>query len=146
MIVFALKLPEPSRATIVLAPLAEAAVVLALSKVPVVIAVAFRAVKAEPFAVMTFAVKLPLPSLATIVLAPFELDADVRALSKVPELMLEALIAVMLPPAPVTVVNVPTLAVKLPLVSRATIVDAPLEAVAVVAEFDTLPAVEIVAR
>jgi hypothetical protein len=49
-------------------------------------------------------------------------------------------------PAPVTVVNVPTLAVKLPLVSRATIVDAPLEAVAVVAEFDTLPAVEIVAR
>ena len=40
VIVLALKLPPASRATIVEAPLAEAAVVLALSKVPVVIAVA----------------------------------------------------------------------------------------------------------
>jgi hypothetical protein len=37
-------------------------------------------------------------------------------------------------------------AAKLPEASRATIVEAPLDAVAVVALLDTLPAVEIVAR
>jgi hypothetical protein len=48
----------------------------------------------------------------------------------VPDEMLEALIPVKPPPAPLTVVNVPTLAVKDPLASLATIVEAPLAALA----------------
>jgi hypothetical protein len=48
VIVPAAKLPEASRATMVEAPLADAAVVRALSKVPVVIAEAFKVVNAAP--------------------------------------------------------------------------------------------------
>jgi len=97
-------------------------------------------------AVIVLAEKLPPASLATMVEAPFEDEAVVWAFGSVPVVMVDALIPVIPEPAPVIVVNVPTLAAKLPLVSRATILEAPLEAVAVVAEFDTLPAVEMVAR
>jgi hypothetical protein len=141
----AVKLPEASRATIVEAPLAEAAVVLALATVPVVIDVPFKAVKAEPFAVITFAVKLPEPSRATIVFAPFASVAVVRAFAKVPADILDALIAVILPPAPDKVINVPTLAEKLPFASRATIVEAPFADVAVVLAFGIVPALIVLA-
>jgi hypothetical protein len=120
--------------------LAEAAVVLALATVPVVIDVPFKAVKAEPLAVITFAVKLPEPSRATIVEAPLDEEAVVLALSIVPADILEAFNAVILPPAPDKVINVPTLAEKLPFVSLATIVEAPFEAVAVVLAFGIVPA------
>jgi hypothetical protein len=49
-------------------------------------------------------------------------------------------------PEPLNVVAVIVAPVKLPEASRATILFAPLELVAVVAELDTLPAVDIVAR
>jgi hypothetical protein len=61
----------------VLAPFAELAVVLALSNVPVVIAEALIADKAEPLAVITLALNEPLESRATMVDAPLELFADV---------------------------------------------------------------------
>jgi hypothetical protein len=60
--VLAVKLPEASRAIIVEAPLAEAAVVLALSIVPLDIAVAFKLVM---FAPEKAAVLDPVPPLAT---------------------------------------------------------------------------------
>jgi hypothetical protein len=97
VITLAAKLPLPSLATIVLAPLAEAADVRALSKVPVVIAVAFNDVIEAPepvnvVAVIPAAAKLPEPSRATIVLAPFVADADVRAFNSVPVVMFDALV------------------------------------------------------
>ena len=95
---------------------------------------------------MLLAVKLPEASRAMMVEAPFALDAVVRALAKVPELMFDALIAVIDAPEPLNVVAVIVAPVKLPEASRATILFAPLELVAVVALLDTLPAVEIVAR
>ena len=73
----AVKLPDESRKTIVLAPLAEAAVVKPLPIVPLVIFEALIAVNADPLAVMMLAVKLPLASLATMVEAPLELFAVV---------------------------------------------------------------------
>jgi hypothetical protein len=61
-----------------------------------------------------------------------------RAVATVPEDMLEAFKLVSPDPAPVTVVKVAVLAVKLPEASRATIVFAPLAEAAVVAEFGML--------
>ena len=82
-----------SRATIVEAPLAEAAVVYELLIVPLAIAEAFKLVNAEPLpecaplkvvAVIVAAEKLPEASLATIVEAPLEAVAVVFAFGKVP--------------------------------------------------------------
>jgi hypothetical protein len=120
----------------VLAPLAEAAVVLSLDKVPVVIAVALSAVNAEPLAVMTLATKLPEASRATIVEAPLAEAALVRALSKVPEETEVALRAVSAEPLAVI-----TFAEKLPDASRATMVEAPLAVAAVVLSLATVPVV-----
>jgi hypothetical protein len=99
VIVLAAKLPEASLATIVLAPLAEAAEVRALASVPADILEALSEVSPEPAPVTvvnvpTFAAKLPLASLAIIVEAPFAEDADVRALAKVPVSIVLALIDV----------------------------------------------------
>jgi hypothetical protein len=86
VIVAPVKLPLASRATIVEAPLAEAAVVLALAKVPVEILEAFSVDTLAPLpfkvpikfvADMLAAVKLPEASRATIVLAPLEAEAVV---------------------------------------------------------------------
>jgi hypothetical protein len=115
--------PSASRTTRVEAPLAEVALVLALSKVPVVIAEALIAVIAEPLPVnevpvIAPAANAPPASRRTIVLAPLEELAVVLALSTVPEVRLDALIALMATPFPETEVNVPTLAVKLPDESR----------------------------
>jgi hypothetical protein len=112
VIMFALKLPLESRATIVEALFASEAVVLALAIVPLEIFDALIAVSATPLpdtlvnepvvplkvvaldvvAVMTFAVKLPFVSRATIVLAPLAELAVVLALANVPTEILEALI------------------------------------------------------
>jgi len=62
VITAAVKLPEASRATIVEAPLAEAAVVQALSRVPLDTAVAFKLVMFAPENVAEFE---PVPPLAT---------------------------------------------------------------------------------
>jgi hypothetical protein len=134
--VLAVKLPLASLATIVEAPLAEAAVVLSLDKVPVVMAVALRAVSAEPLAVMTLATKLPEASRATIVEAPLAEAAVVLALFKVPEETEVALRAVRAEPLAVI-----TFAEKLPEASRATIVEAPLAEAAVVLSLATVPVV-----
>lgn len=104
----------------------------ATGAVPLARAEAFNEVIPEPAPVTVvnvpvFAVKLPEASRAIIVEDPLAEAAVVLALSRVPLEILDALIAVMLPPAPVIVVNVPTLAVKLPEASRATIVEAPFE-------------------
>ena len=73
-ITFAEKLPEASLATIVEAPLDELAEVLALSKVPELMAEAFKLVSDAPeplnVAEIVLALKLPEASRATIVLAP----------------------------------------------------------------------------
>jgi hypothetical protein len=120
--------------------------------VPLEILEALMPVRATPFPdmlvkvpvvpVITLPAKDPLVSLATIVEAPLAEAAEVLALSIVPEEMLEALIPVRPPPSPYTFVKLPaaaatlvaltTLAVKLPFESRATIVLAPLEELAVV--------------
>jgi hypothetical protein len=141
VIMLATKLPEASRATIVLAPLAEAAVVLAFAKVPEETEVALSAVNNEPLAVITLAVKLPEASRATIVLAPFELEAVVLALATVPVVIAVPLRAVKPEPLPVTETNAPKLAAKLPLLSLATIVEAPFDAVAVVLALIKVPLV-----
>jgi hypothetical protein len=130
----ALNSPDAPRNTIVLAPLAVAAVVRAFATVPVVTFEPFIALIAEPFAVMIFAVKFPDASRATMVLAPLASEAVVLALAMVPLEIFDALIAVKPPPAPLTVVNVPTFAVNDPLASLATIVEAPFDALAVVEE------------
>jgi hypothetical protein len=97
VIVAAVKFPLASRATIVEAPLAEAAVVRALAIVPVDILEALSAVIEAPepvnvVAVMPAAAKLPEASRATIVLAPFVADAVVLALIKVPLVIFDALV------------------------------------------------------
>jgi hypothetical protein len=122
VIVLALKLPPASRATIVEAPLAEAAEVLALSKVPVVIAVALIAVMAEPLPekdvpVIAPAANSPDAPRRTIVLAPLLEEAEVLALSIVPEAILEALIFEPPDRSPITAA-VTVLALKLPPESR----------------------------
>jgi predicted dinucleotide-binding enzyme len=103
---FALNEPLVSRATIVEASLAEAAVVLALASVPEAILDALIDVRAAPLpdievVVIAFAVKFPEASRATIVEAPLAEAAVVRAFAIVPALILEALIEVMVKPAPV---------------------------------------------
>ena len=84
----------------------------------------------------TFDMNDPLASRKTIVLALLAVSPVVRALAMVPLVMFEALIAVKVAPLPeifvklpvvaLTVVKVPTLAANDPLVSRDTIVFAPL--------------------
>ena len=76
---------------------------------------------------------------STIVEAPFAVAAVVRAFATVPDDRFEALIPVKPPPAPLTVVNVPTLAVNDPLASLATIVEAPLAEAAVVRALAIVP-------
>jgi hypothetical protein len=152
---FPAKEPAALRETIVDAPLASEAVVLALATVPVDTFDPLRAVRAEPLPdtevkVPAFAVKLPDESRATIVLAPLAEAAVVLALSKVPEVTLEALIAVNEVPLPDMLVKVPVVPVitfpeKDPLASRATIVEAPLAEAAVVLALSKVPVVIAVA-
>lgn len=137
----ALNSPDVPRRTIVEAPLAVAAVVLALAIVPVLIFDALIALIADPLAVIMLAVKLPLASRATMVDAPLASEAVVLALAIVPEAILDALIAVKATPFPEIEVVVMAFAVKLPEASRATIVLAPLAEVAVVLAFEIVPLV-----
>jgi hypothetical protein len=144
VITFPAKDPLASLRTIVDAPLAVAAEVLALSIVPVVIAEALIAVRAEPLPekdvpVIAPAANSPEAPRRTIVEAPLAVAAVVLAFAIVPEVRLDALIALMATPFPETEVNVPTLAVKLPDESRRTIVDAPLAEAAVVRELSIVP-------
>jgi hypothetical protein len=123
VIVLALKLPPASRATIVEAPLAEAAEVLALSKVPVVIAEALIAVIAEPSPekdepVIAPAANSPEAPRRTIVEAPLLEEAVVLAFAIVPEAMLEALIPVTVAALPLSDTALTKLASKLPPESR----------------------------
>jgi hypothetical protein len=112
------KPPDPSRRTIVAAPLAEAAEVRALAIVPLDMLEALIALIAEPSPLkapeIIFAPKLPFASRRTIVLALLAVLPVVRALSKVPEVTLEALIAVRATPLPETLVNEPVVAVNTP--------------------------------
>jgi hypothetical protein len=140
------KLPFASLATIVLAPLAEAAVVRAFATVPVVTFEPLIALIAEPLAVMMFAVNEPLASRATIVDAPLASEAVVLAFAIVPLDMFEALIAVREDPFPEMFVKVPvvpviTLPANDPLVSRTTRVEAPLAEVALVLALSKVPVV-----
>jgi hypothetical protein len=137
------KSPEASRRTIVLAPLEEEAVVLALSRVPVVIAEALMAVRADPLpdievAVIAPAANAPPASRRTIVLEPLEELAVVKAFPMVPEVMLEALIFVSPEPEPDTFAVI-VLAAKLPPESRETIEEAPLAEAAVVLALAMVP-------
>jgi hypothetical protein len=144
----AVKDPSASLATIVEAPLAEAAVVLALAIVPDVILLALIAVKDTPLPdilvnvpvvpVITLPAKEPLASLRTMVEAPLAVAAVVRALAIVPLDMFEALIAEIEAPPPMKLVAVIAFAVKFPEASRATMVLAPLADAAVVAELGIL--------
>ena len=117
----AVKLPEASRATIVEAPFAEAAVVYMLAIVPVLITLAFIAV--------TDKLTAALPSNETLAaVAPpeiWKLRAVVNEAAE-PEIL------------PVTLAVI-VFAEKLPLASRATIVEAPLEAEAVVLALFNVP-------
>jgi len=149
VIVLALKLPPESLRTTVDAPLAEAAVVRALSIVPDAMFEALIALKeaplpTNPLAVITSAEKSPAASLNTIVDAPLADDAVVLAFAIVPLDILLALMSVNPAPfplyAPETVTKVPTFAAKEPLESLATMVDAPLEEEAVVRAFAMVPA------
>jgi hypothetical protein len=145
------KSPEASRNTIVLAPLAEEAVVLALSIVPLDMFDALIAVKEDPLPdilvnvpvipVITFPAKEPLASRTTRVEAPLAEAAVVLALSKVPVVMDEALIAVRAEPLPVNDVPVIAPAANAPPASRRTIVLEPLEELAVVKAFPIVPEV-----
>jgi hypothetical protein len=141
--VFALKFPEASRATIVLAPLELEAVVLAFARVPELILDALIEVSADPLAVMTFAVKFPDASLDTMVFAPFDDEAVVLAFASVPLEIFDALMELTFAPEPF---NVPmkfvaeTLRpVKSPDPSRETMVLAPLALEAVVRSLDKVP-------
>jgi hypothetical protein len=103
--VLAAKFPLASRATIVEAPLAEAAVVLALANVPLDTFDAFKVVSEAPeplnvVAVIVAPVKLPLASRATIVEAPLAEAAVVLALATVPLEMFEAFKLVTFEPVP----------------------------------------------
>jgi hypothetical protein len=141
--------PLASRATIVLAPLAEAAVVLALSKVPEVTLEALIAVSEVPLPdmlvkvpvvpVITFPAKEPLASRTTRVEAPLAEVALVLALSKVPVVIAVALIAVRAEPLPEKDVPVIAPAANSPEAPRRTIVEAPLLEEAVVLAFAIVP-------
>ena len=148
VMVLATKLPPASLATIVDAPLAEAAVVLALATVPVVTFEPLIALIAEPLAVIILAVNEPLASLETIVLAPLASEAVVLALATVPVDTFDPLRAVSAEPLPDTEVNEPlvavtTLAANEPLASLATIVLAPLAEAAVVLALSKVPEVTL---
>jgi hypothetical protein len=144
VITFPEKDPLASRATIVEAPLAEAAVVLALSKVPVVIAVALIAVRAEPLPendvpVIAPAANSPEAPRRTIVEAPLLEEAVVLAFATVPVVTLDPLIAETLDPSPIKKLAVIASAAKSPLASRKTMVEAPFDALAVVLAFAMVP-------
>ena len=99
VIVLALKLPPASRATIVEAPLAEEAVVLAFDIVPVEMLEALMAETFEPSPIKKAPVIAPAANSPdaprrTIVLETLEELAVVYAFPIVPEVMLEALILV----------------------------------------------------
>jgi hypothetical protein len=146
---FAVNEPLVSRATIVLAPLADAAVVLSLAIVPLVMFDALIAVRDTPLPdilvnvpvvpVTTFPAKEPLASLKTKVLAPLAAEPVVRALAIVPVETLEALIALMAAPSPVNEAPVIAPAANSPDVPRSTIVDAPLAVAAVVRALAMVP-------
>jgi hypothetical protein len=115
VIAFAVKFPDASLATMVDAPLADAAVVLAFEIVPLEIFDALISVKPAPLPlcapetvtnVPTFAAKDPFESLATMVEAPLALAAVVLALAMVPAEMLEALMLVIVKPAPVNLLRI----------------------------------------
>jgi hypothetical protein len=119
---FAVNEPLASLATIVDAPLAEAAEVLALSKVPVVIAEALIAVIAEPLPekdvpVIAPAANSPEAPRRTIVEAPLLEEAVVLAFAIVPEAMLDALIFEPPDRSPITAAVI-VAAAKLPPESR----------------------------
>jgi hypothetical protein len=105
VITLAVKEPLESRATIVEAPLAESAEVLALSKVPEEMLEALIAVRAMPLpetdsAVIAPALKDPPASRKTIVAAPLLEVAVVKAFEIVPLVILDALIFVSVEPLP----------------------------------------------
>jgi hypothetical protein len=137
--------PDTPRNTIVAAPLEDEAVVRAFAIVPEEMLEALILVPPEispiTAAVTVLAEKLPPESRETIVDAPLELDAVVRALAMVPELMLEALIAVIAVPSPLKDAAETTLAPKLPLASRKTMVLALFDELAVVRALDMVPLV-----
>jgi hypothetical protein len=137
--------PDDPRRTIVEAPLAVAAVVLALSIVPEVMLEALIAVKDTPLpeielAVISPAPKLPDESRRTIVAAPLAEAAVVRALAIVPDEILEALIALIAEPSPLKAPEI-VLAPKLPVASRKTIVLALLAVLPVVRALSIVPLV-----
>jgi hypothetical protein len=143
VIVPAANSPEAPRRTIVEAPLAEAAVVLALSIVPEAMLEALIAVSATPLPEIDTAVILPAPkppdeSLRTIVEAPLAVAAVVLALATVPEDRLEALILVNAEPSPLNAAEI-MFAPKLPLLSRRTIVLALLDVLADVRALSMVP-------
>jgi hypothetical protein len=115
--------PLASLATIVEAPLAEAAVVLALSSVPVVIDEALIAVRAEPLPekdvpVIAPAANSPDDPRRTIVEAPLAVAAVVLAFAIVPVVTLDPLIALKATPLPDIETAVISPAPKLPDESR----------------------------
>jgi uncharacterized membrane protein len=123
----AVKLPEASRATIVLAPLEAEAVVLSFGIVPELITLAFIAV--------TFKLTAALPSNDTLAaVAPPEIWKFLGVLSVAAE---PEVLPVTLPVKLAVIV----LAEKLPEASRATIVEAPFVAEAVVRAFNNVPVV-----
>jgi hypothetical protein len=119
------KLPEASLATIVLAPLAEAAVVALFG-----ILVKEAPDPLNEVAVIAPALNSPDAPRVTMVEAPLADAAVVLALAIVPLEMFDALIAEIEAPPPMKLVAVTALAVKFPDASRATIVLAPLAALA----------------
>jgi hypothetical protein len=140
--------PDDPRRTIVEAPLAVAAVVLAFATVPEVRLDALIAVKDTPLpeielAVISPAPKLPDESRRTIVAAPLAEAAVVLALAIVPDEILEALIEVRVVPAPIKFAAVTFPAVNAPLASRATIVLALFEVLAVVLALSKVPEVTL---
>jgi hypothetical protein len=148
VITFPAKEPLESRKTIVDAPLAEAAVVLALAIVPLDMFEALIAVSATPLPVneepvIAPALNSPEVPRSTIVDAPFAVAAVVRAFEIVPLVMFDALILVNSAPLPTTtpvmVTKFPTLAEIEPLASLATIVEAPLADDAVVRALSIVP-------
>ena len=150
VIVFAVNDPEASLETIVEAPFADAAVVLAFAKVPVVIFEAFvvsvvaDVAKPETLAAArenpTFATEVTLPYVSTTICGTRDelpyvpaLTPDVGnlALLIVPEVKFEALMFCNKPPSPIkdpdTVVAVIVFAANDPEASLETIVEAPFE-------------------
>jgi hypothetical protein len=144
----------------VLAPLADAAVVLALAIVPLDMLLALIADKpaALPLnvAVTILAPKLPSASRRTRVFALLEVLPVVRALAIVPLEILLALIAEIADPLPETLVNEPVVPLKVvafdvvavivlaandPVESRNTMVFAPFDAEAVVLALSKVPSV-----